>query len=847
MEFVKNYKQLIFTAMLKKLFVVALSACVGLGYCNDASAQKKSKKSDAQPAVTVAKDTTAKKAKGPMSIEKFVKSDAKIMKGLTTVYQQEGKFFINVSDSILGRDLIMVSRIHKSAEGVRSDFDGYSGDELTHGVFRFEMGPNQDKIILRSISYRERSSEIMPESVMWSNNPAIVGIFDIKAQSADKKDNIIDMSNLLVSDSEYMFFKKYQKITMKLGGMQKDKSYVSDIKTYPINTEMKVVQTYERKMGDPLATFELNCSFVLLPEKPMTARYMDNRVGYFTENYTDFDRNPQKVQRTSLISRWRLEPKPEDIEKYKRGELVEPAKPIVFYIDPRTPKEWVPYLIQGVNDWQPAFEKAGFKNAIYALEAPTPEEDPTWSIEDARYSAIVYKPSSVANASGPHISDPRSGEILESHINWYHNVMSLLSKWYFIQCSPSDPGARKMTLDSDLMGELVRFVSSHEVGHTLGLRHNFIGSAIYSPEQLRDVEFLKENGHATSIMDYARFNYVAQPEDNIPRNLLFPKINHYDNWAIEWGYRRFPDIDDPEKELPMLNEWIVEKTKNPYLLFGTETSANDPRLQSEDLGNNHMVSNEYGIKNLKFIMENIGEWTKEPGQGYSNLKDYYKEVISQYKRYLNHVGKWVGGVYEENKTIEQPGAVYTHVEKSKQKEAMAFLKRNLFEPQMWLFPTEVMNKISTRPESVIEGVFKSVIGKLLGSQKMENMNNDEFMNGSAAYSMNDFFNDMNSSILTPVSSDKSKAIYQRLLQKSYVRYLIDLSEGKNSSANGFTVINEGEHTDNTDITAMACYQLKNILAKVKGMKGDAINSAHYQYLASCIEKSLTKNVVVASK
>lgn len=827
--------------MLKKLFMIAMVAGIGIGCCNSALAQQAGKAAQSKSA-SAAKDTTAKKPNGPMSIEKFVKADAKVMKGLTTVYHQEGKFFINVNDSLLGKDLVMVSRLYEGAEGVRSDFDGYAGDALSDGVFRFEKSPNNDKIFLTAVTYRERSKKIMPESVEQSNRPAIVAAFDIKAQSADKKDNIIDMSNLLISDTEYMFFKKYHKITFKLGNLQKDKSYVSDIKTYPINTEFKVVQTYERKMGNPTATFEMNCSLVLLPEKPMTPRYADSRVGYFTVNYSDFDRHPQKVERTSLITRWRLEPKPEDVEKYKRGELVEPAKPIVFYIDPKTPKEWVPYLIQGVNDWQVAFEKAGFKNAIYALEAPTPEEDPTWSLEDARHSAIIYKPSATPNASGPHVHDPRSGEILESHINWYHNVMSLLSKWYFIQCSPADPAARKMTLDTELMGELVRFVSSHEVGHTLGLRHNFIGSAIYNPEDLRNIDFLKENGHATSIMDYARFNYVAQPGDNIPRNLLFPKINHYDKWAIEWGYRRFPEIDDPEKELPMINKWIVEKTKNPYLLFGTESSMNDPRLQSEDLGNNHMVSNEYGVKNLKFIMENIVEWTSEPGKGYANLKDYYKEVLSQYKRYMNHVIKWVGGVYEENKTIEQPGAIYTHVEKAKQKEAMEFLKRHLLTPQGWLFPTEVLDKINTRADATIDNIFSSTFKKLLGNGKMENMINDEFLNGASAYTLEDFYNDINSVIWTNIPADKSQAIYQRMIQKNYILYLISLSEGQNNSANGFIVISDGNHTDNTDVTAMARYQLTTLKKKLQGSKSNnPTNAAHYQYLVELIDNAFNKS------
>lgn len=828
--------------MLKNTITILLAFCIGLGCATDLSAQKKKGKK-AMPVQTtqVKKDSTAKKApapKGPVSLAKFVKPSAKIMRGMTTVYQQDNKYYININDTLLGRDIRMVSRISKGAEGIRTDFTGYAGDDINSAVFRFEKGPN-NKIFMRTITFRERSNEILPENVEASNVTAIAFSFDIKAQSSDKKDNIIDVTDLLLTDTEYIFFKKRDKSTYKLGGLQKDKSYIKSVKTFPINTEFRVVHTYAKQNGNPTATFELNSSFVLLPKVPMTPRYADSRVGYFTVNYTDFDRHPQRVERTALITRWRLEPKPEDIEKYKRGELVEPAKPIVFYIDPTTPKEWVPYLIQGVNDWQPAFEKAGFKNAIYALEAPTFEEDSTWSLEDARHSAIVYKPSSTPNASGPHINDPRSGEIIESHVNWYHNVMSLLHKWYFIQCSPSDPAAKQMTLDTELMGELIRFVSSHEVGHTLGLRHNFLASAIYSPEQLRDVEFLKENGHATSIMDYARFNYVAQPGDNIPRELLFPRINHYDNWAIEWGYRRFPEIDDPEKELPKVNQWVIEKIKNPLYQFGTESSQSDPRLQSEDLGNNHMVSNEYGIKNLKYIMNNLVEWTSIPNHDYETLKDYYGEVVKQYRRYINHVARWIGGVYEEPKTVEQTGAVFTHVEKSKQKEAWDFLKRNFFTPQTWIIPDQVLNKVVTRGDLTMSSIYSAVLKNMMSKRVMMNLCNDELVNGSKGYTMENFYADMNAAVWTPLSSDKAKAMCQRILQKCYVKSLIDLYEGNSDMAR--LMGGNAAKNDNSDIISMAYYQLVTLKSKLNAMGGSATNVAHYKFLSSLIDKSLSKN------
>ena len=370
---------------------------------------------------------------------------------------------------------------------------------------------------------------------------------------------------------------------------------------------------------------------VLLPKVPMKPRYFDPRVGYFATGYTDFDANPQGIEEIRMITRWRLEPKPEDVEKYKRGELVEPQKQIVYYIDPATPRKWVPYLIQGVNDWNVAFEKAGFKNAITAKVAPV--NDPTWSLEDASHSAIVYKPSDVANASGPHVHDPRSGEILESHINWYHNVMNLVRDWYFIQTAAVDPEARTLRFPDSLMGQLIRFVSSHEVGHTLGLRHNWGSSSTVPVENLRNKAWVEANGHTPSIMDYARFNYVAQPEDNISEKGLFPRIGDYDKWAIEWGYKWMPDANTPEDEVPILNKMTMEKLKDKRYWFGTETDQDDPRGQNEDLGDNAMKASAYGIKNLQRILVKLPEWTKEANKDYSSLNEMYQQLVAVWQIY----------------------------------------------------------------------------------------------------------------------------------------------------------------------------------------------------------------------
>lgn len=821
------------------LIIPLLAAAMIATAPNEASAQKGRHKKGAAAKTEVsaaAKDSSKTKAKTIPLIGSFVKTPQMYKEGMTPVYVKEGKYYLQLSDSLLGRDMMMVSRISKGAAGIRNQFDGYAGDDIAHKMFRFEKSQDGKKIFLKNILLRERAKGDMAENVAASNMQAIAAAFEVKAQSANKDSYLIDITDFLLSDTEYLFFNKKDKTVFKLGSMQKDKSFITGIKSFPINTEMKVVYTYARTDSNPTATFEFNVSLVLLPKVPMVARYEDPRVGYFIERYVDFDKNPQGVESVKMISRWRLEPKPEDIEKYKRGELVEPAKPIVFYIDPATPKQWVPYLIAGVNDWQPVFEKAGFKNAIYALEAPTFEQDSTWSLDDARHSAIVYKPSDVANAMGPHISDPRSGEIIESHICWYHNVMSLLRNWYFIQASPADPAARHLTFDPELMGQLVRFVSSHEVGHTLGLRHNFMGSAHYSVEQLRDPEFVKKNGHTTSIMDYSRFNYVAQPEDKIEQSALWPRIGVYDNWAIEWGYRRFYQYDDPQKELEHLNKWIIEKTSDPLLLFGTESNSNDPRFQSEDLGSNQMEANEYGVKNLKFIMNNLIDWTTTPGKGYDDLNTLYNEIVNQYVRYMNHVAKWVGGVYFDAKTSDQPGEIYTHVEKAKQKEALAFLNKNLFTPQTWLIPNEIMSKTINKPQIIVDKTYSKVLGNMVSKRALLNMVEDEIKNGKNAYGIDEFFKDLNSMILVSISPDKTKASLQRLLQKRYVVALIAVYNGE-----GGPFYKKGdENKDNTDIISTVHTQLKDLQKRFNSLAASStgINRAHYMFLADKIAKRL---------
>jgi hypothetical protein len=727
---------------------------------------------------------------GPKAYKDVITDKAITDDGLFKVHKVEEKYYFEIPDSLFGRDILVVNRISKAAAGMRNFFFGYAGDQIGSSVIRFDKGPN-NRIFLKKMSYDEMSRDSslpMYHAVMNSNMQPIVASFDVAAFAKDSANPrstgaVIDVTSYIASDNEVLNFAPNAKNLFRIGGFQSDKSYIVGVKSYPINVEIKTVKTYSQGGGPAfpglpavpqqpsgtLYTVELNSSLVILPKNPAKPRYFDPRVGYFTRSYTDFDANPQGVKEVSMVTRWKLEPKDEDVEKYKRGELVEPKTPIVYYIDPATPKKWVPYLIQGVNDWQGAFEKAGFKNAIMAKVAPTSKEDSSWSLEDARFSAIVYKPSDVPNASGPNVHDPRSGQIIESHINWYHNVMALLRNWYFIQTSPTDSLARKMQFSDELMGQLIRFVSSHEVGHTLGLRHNFGSSSTVPVEKLRDKAWVEANGHTPSIMDYARFNYVAQPEDHITEVGLFPRIGDYDKWAIEWGYRWYPQFKTAEDETPFLNNLVIERlTANKRLWFGTEVNPDDPRSQNEDLGDNAMKAGAYGIKNLQRILPNLMTWTKVPNEDYENLSTLYNEVVVQYGRYMGHAAKNIAGIYETPKSVEQQGSIYEYVPRATQKEAMDFLQKQLFTTPTWLINNDVLSRIGQNAVNVIGARQEVILSRLLSNSTFAKLIQAEAANSANAYTLPDMLNDLKTGIWSELPAKKPIDVYRRNLQKSFV-------------------------------------------------------------------------------
>jgi len=803
---------------------------------------------------------------GPKPFREVITDKAKADDGLFRVYKLDDKWFFEIPDSLLGRDIMVVNRISRSSVNATKSFGGYAGDQINESVIRFEKGPN-NRMFLRGVSYANYSRDSTQEmyrSVVNSNIQPISASFDIKAYSKDSTGSVIEVTDYLVSDNDIVSFSSsgsnslttllITKASLQAGSLQSDKSYITNIRAYPGNIEVKTVKTYSKSGsgggpgGIPVQpgslgniTMEINNSFILLPSVPMKPRLQDNRVGYFWRNFSDYDVNPQRVENTNMIARWRLEPKPGDMDKYLRGELVEPQKPIILYIDPATPKKWIPYLIQGVNDWQVAFEKAGFKNAIIGKEAPT--DDPDWSIEDSRYSAIVYKPSSVENAYGPSVTDPRSGEIMETHIGWFHNVMKLLQNWYFVQAAAVDPRARRMELDDSLMGQLIRFVSSHEVGHTLGLLHNFGSSSTVPVEKLRDKAWVEANGHTPSIMDYARFNYVAQPEDHIGDKGMFPRVGDYDKWAIEWGYRYFPQYKTPQAEKIALAKWTSEKLQNKRLWYGG--NGDDPRSQTEDLGDDAMKASAYGIKNLQRIVPNLMQWTKEEGDDYSNLREMYNNVVGQFSTYMGHVVRNVAGVMETLKTSGDNGAVYEPVAKTKQKEAVEFFNKQLFTTPAWLLDQDILSRIGSQPSGIIGSLQDNTLGRLLSVRTLNKMLDAEMTNGSDAYTVLDMLGDLKKGIWSEIAAHKPVDMYRRNLQKSYVNYLAGIINPPNTNQTisiggaSFTVgSGSSDRTDAKSIVRAHLASLRSELNQAASSISDPLTKYHLQDLVKRIDNAL---------
>lgn len=730
------------------------------------STEVKAKKVSGDKGDKTEKSKKDKKDEKLSDYAKLIKKGGSVQKGLFTVRHIENKWYFEVPQDKLGKLFLIVTRFTSVPAGFKYNI----GEEVNENVVYLEK--HADALWLRSYVNNVETpegSDISRSVEKATVNPIVASFPIIKDSVKQAKDHgwLIDVTNFYTQDNKITSFDNSDKGILKIGGVQKDLTVVDTICSLPVNIEARTLRTYAANGGGTPAaktgyvTLGLNTSIVQLPDNPMQPRYADERVGYFETKKTELS-DYGITSHTAFISRYRLEPKNE--KAYLAGKLTEPKKPIIYYIDPATPKKWVPYLMAGINDWNKAFEAAGFKNAIQAREWP--EDDKGMSVDDARFCVLRYLPSEKENAYGPRIVDPRSGEIIESHICWYHDVTELLRKWYMVQCGPLDKKAQTMNFSDELMGQLIRFVSSHEVGHTLGLRHNMIASSATPVEKLRDKAWVDKYGHTASIMDYARFNYVAQPEDGMSERDLFPRINDYDKWAIKWGYQWRPEFKgDAKKEKAALRAEVTKVlAANPRLRYvGDEGKGMDPRSQTEDLGDNSMKASDYGIKNLKRVMAHLREWTAQPDGQTEYLEEMYKGVLGQYRRYCMHVQRNIVGMYHNNWPAEK---AIDYVSKERQKEALEWFGRNIFTVPEWLYDKNITSRIAYLPDNDITSLTTTLIWYLINPNLLNNQRK------GGKYPVGEYLDDVFSIIWKPLTGmSEYQAAWRRAEENAFVRFL----------------------------------------------------------------------------
>ena len=748
------------------------------------SQDKKSKKKDAAKTENEAKkDSTAKKG-NTAAYNDFIK-DAVTKNGLFKIHTIKDKIYFEIPNEVLGKDLLIVNKI-SSVPAQINNAGINKGINYENKLIRFYKDEKNNKVWAKTfdpkISVNKKDNIAL--SVRDNYVESIIEGFEIKTYGKDSA--VVVQVNNVFNGTSKSFNNLFDNIGMG-GSVRTKDSYIEEVKSFPQNVVIKSQLTTQVSEGKTTAekadlTVGTTTNIVLLPE-PMVGRFSDDRVGYFTTPKIYFSDKQQRVDNKELITRWRLEPKEQEVGKYLSGQLVEPKKLIVYYIDPATPKQWQQAIIDGVHDWNKAFEKAGFKNVISA-RLPDPE-DKEFDVDDVRYSVITYAASSMANAMGPSVVDPRTGEILESDIIWWHNVMTLLQSWMRVQTGIIDPEARGNVFPDAKMANAIRFVSSHEVGHTFGLKHNMGSSFAYSVEDLRKPDFTeKMGGTAPSIMDYARFNYVAQEGDGVKQ--ITPKIGVYDEFAINFGYR-WTGKSSPEEELSITKSWIDKHDGDPKYFYGEQQSETiDPRSQSEDLGNNAMKAGEYGIINLKKTIPNIIEWSTKDGETYEEAKAFYNQVINQWYVYNTHTLANIGGFYLTPLVKGNKMKSYIPVPYQTQKEALNFLKKNILTLPKWLFINplkDVLKPTKNTPAGAVEqspyNIFRerqaAILYNLMHDERLLRILEAEFLQtegNEKIMTVAELFDDLRKFIFDKSLKNRSLTIAERMTQKNYVDALI---------------------------------------------------------------------------
>jgi hypothetical protein len=764
----------------------------------------------------------------------------RVDEGVITVMQKGDKIYWSIADSLLNRDFLLVSRV----AGVPNGYFGFysAGAKTAERVLQFSK--DQKRVIIKEVSYENIADSTLPiyESVQANNFAPILGAFDQELYDEDARETIIELSDFFTEDIEAISgvipFLRREYQVRRLDG---NRSYVESVKSFPKNLEVRHILTYQANnppssTSNATLSIRMSQSMILLPKVPMQKRLFDYRVGWFTIRQIDFGSEQQKADRQAYIRRWRLEPS--DSSAYFRGELVEPKKPIVYYLDPATPEKYRSYIIKGIEDWNVAFEEAGFKNAIQAKLPPSPSEDPDWSPEDIRYSTVRWVANEIRNAVGPSVSDPRSGEIIESDIVWYHNHMRSYRNRLMIETGAANPEARKLTLADDLIGETMRRVISHEIGHALGLPHNMQSSSAYPVDSLRSGSFTQKYGIATTIMEYARQNYVAQPGDE---NIRFIRqLGPYDLYSVNWGYRLIPNAHTPEDEKATLDSWIMEKSGDPVYRFAGSTGY-DPSAQTEDLGDDPVKASTYGLMNLKRVVPELMEWTYTEGEGYQDLEEIYGELIGMWSRYSRHVATNIGGVYQNRKSADQNGFVYTPVSKVNQIRALEFLNDHVFTTPYWLLDTEILQNIQAAGSiDQIQSLQSRILGSVLDPGVLLRLIEYSAL-GSNTFTPDEMLQTLRLGIWKEIyDNDDEIDVYRRTLQREYLSRI-------NSFLSTDQMGNSRNPIDlqNSDIRPLLRTELalltKDINSHLSKVKLNGIQKAHLEDVIIRIEQILNND------
>jgi hypothetical protein len=702
----------------------------------------------------------------PRPYAQVVTDRARTDRGGITVHRVDERWLFEVPDSLVRRDFLFVTRV----AGVPANFPGFTpaGASLEERLVRWER--QGDRLIMRGIPTSAYSDDSLPIalSVASNNVGPILAAFPILAFTADSASVVVDVTDFFSGDTPGIGgLTPAQRRQYQVRRLDPARSFVNTVHSYPLNVEVRHTQTFEAveppdDQSSATITLVMNQSIVVLPKTPMRPRYADDRVGFFSVSRVNYGLDEQKAASQRFIRRWRLEPK--DPAAYARGELVEPVKPIVYYIDPATPTKWRPYVKSGVESWQKVFEAAGFKNAIVAKDAPTKAEDPEWDPEDIRYSVVRWAASLVRNAQGPSTSDPRTGEIIESDIVWYHNHMRSYRNRLLTETGAANPSARTLDIPESLMGETMHQVIAHEIGHALGLPHNMVASNSYPVDSLRSPTFTSVYGVSPSIMDYARQNYVAQPGDGLAPKDFIRRLGPFDRFVINWGYRVIP-VATPEAERPILSRWVAQQVGPlPYRFVPEGLTGIDPRSQTEDIGDDPLRASTYALANMKKMMPNLVAWTTKPGEDYDDLAELYGEALANWGRYMNHVSSLIGGVTVNSKTSDQAGMVYSVVPRARQQAALRFIAEEVFRTPSWLAPEGVLSRIGPQaPNATLAGVQGAIVNQLLDVRRLARLSQSEAMDPENAYSASAYMDELRAALwgggLVP---DANRRALQRL-------------------------------------------------------------------------------------